>query len=193
MRRPGGTTKTVVLCLVLVVGAWIRVAHAQSRVSPYAAAALGVSDVRTQFPWGGPGMGEHRAQHGVNVLAAANVGIELGGHLGADASVRSSVGIGKPLRAVTLGPAVRWGRRVQAHVRGGLGRVERFEGVLCVDFGSSCPDYTSEWTTGFDLSAGVDFLAGGRWIVGPEVWWVQSTGGTVQHRSMGIGARVRYR
>src|SRR3990167_1052914 len=133
------------LCLILVLGPGIRVAQAQFPIAPYAAGALGISDVRTRYSsQTSPPTGNVFAEHSGNVLAAVNAGIGFGHHFAADAGFRSAIGIGQPFRVLTLGPAVRWGHRVQVHVRGGLGRVQGFQGLTCVASPSSCPRYTSE-------------------------------------------------
>jgi len=181
------------LCLVFVLGPGIRQALAQVRIVPYAAASLGVSDLRTRVPiQTSPPTTNFAATHSTNLLAAVNVGIGIGDYLALDASLRSTVEIRQPFRALTFGPAVRWGQRAQVHVRGGLGRVQESQAVSCVTSSSACPSYVSEWANGVDLSAGVDFRSGTRWSIGPTVWWAQSIGGGTQSRSLGLGAQVRY-
>jgi hypothetical protein len=183
-----------VLCLVLVLRPTIKVAQAQVRIAAYAAGALGISDIRTRIPiQTNPPTANSFAEHSSNVLAAMTVGLQLGHHFALDAGLRSTVEIGVPFRVLSFGPAVRWGQRVRVHVRGSVARVQGFQGVSCVATTSSCPRYASEWLNGFDLEAGVDVRSRGRWTTGPVLWWAQSTGGTTQYRSLGMGARVRYR
>ena len=185
------------LCLALMLGPGIGGAQAQITIAPYVTGVLGVSQTQERIPIQTiPPTSNSYATHYWNVLATINVGIEFGPNFAVDASFRSSVGIGQPFRALTLGPSSRWGQRVQIHFRGGLGRVQGSRAVAaCIGIlGSPCPRYSiSEWATGFDLGAGVDFRRGTRWSIGPVVWWAQTAGGTFQYRSIGLGAHVRYR
>ena len=182
------------LHLILVLTFKASVAQAQVRISPYAAGALGVSDLRTRFPFQtSPPTGNFVTDHFTNVLAAVNIGLQVGPHFAVDAGLRSTLEIGQPFRVLTLGPAVRWGQRAQIHLRGGLGRVQGFQSIACVTATSSCPRYTSEWLNGFDVSAGVDFRSGTRWSLGPVAWWAQSTTGSIQYGSIGLGVQLRHR
>ncbi len=181
------------LFLVFVLGHSINEAQAQARIAPYATATLGVSDLRTRIRiQTSPPTSNFAATHSKNILAAVNVGIAISDHFAVDASLRSTLEIRQPFRALTVGPTVQWGQRAQVHIRGGLGRVQGFQAVDCVTVSFSCPRYDSEWANGFDLSVGIDFRSGTRWSIGPAIWWAQSTGGGTQYRSMGLGARVRY-
>lgn len=194
LRLPGRARTARWLGLVLALAAATRVAHAQLRIAPYAAGALGVSDVRTSLPvQTNPPTVSVYHDHNGSLLSAVNLGVEFGSHVAVEAAFRSSVGIGVPFRVLTLGPSVRWGQRVQVSLRGGLGRVQGFQGVSCVASAPGCPRYTNEWRSGFDLAAGVDFPSGGRWSIGPVVWWAQSTSSATRYRSLGLGARVGYR
>jgi hypothetical protein len=183
------------LGLVLVLGSSTRAARAQLRIAPYAAGALGISDIRTLFRiQTNPPTAGTFAQHSRSMLVGIGLGVEFGRHFAADARVRSTLGIGQPFRVLTLGPALRWGQGRQLQVRAGLGKVQGFQAVDCVASPSSCfSHYTSEWANGFDLAAAVDFPAGRRWSIGPELWWAQSVDGATRYRSMGLGAHLRYR
>ena len=181
------------LCLVFVLGLSFGEAQAQVRIIPYAAAALGVSDLRTRIRiQTSPPSVNFAATHSNNLLAAVNLGLGIGHHFAVDAGLRSTVGIRQPFRVLSFGPAVRWGQRAQVQLRAGLGRVQGFQEVICVASSSRCPRYDSEWANGFDLSAGLSFRSGARWSIGPDVWWAQSTGGGTQYGSLGLGAHVRY-
>lgn len=110
------------LCLVLFLGHGISTAQAHFPIAPYLAGALGGSDVRTRIPvQTSPPTVASFAEHNGNVLGAITVGITtFGPHFAADAALRSTLEIGQPFRVLTLGPAVRWGQRVQVHLRGAL-------------------------------------------------------------------------
>ena len=165
-------------------------APAQLRVAPYLAGSLGISDIRTRISvQTSPPSSDFATTHAANALAAINIGLEFGGHLAADAGLRSHLLIGHPFRAVTVGPVARLG---SLFFRGGLGRVQGFEAVACGGT-ASCSSYDSEWTTGFEVSAGMDFRTRSDWTVGPVLWWAQSTNSATQYRSIGLGAFVRFR
>lgn len=183
-----------VLGLVFVLGPGLNPARAQTGRSPYVAVGLGAGDVATRISvQTSPPTGNAYVEHDRNLLAVLHLGIPFGPHFAADAGVRSTFGVGQPIRVLTLGPAIRWGGRVQLHLRGGVGGVEGFMGVACADPSSSCQQYATEWLSGFDLGVGVDLRWGRSWKIGPAAWWAQSTGGTTRYRSMGLGVQLRYR
>lgn len=180
-------SSSVAILLMVASGA----SQAQVRVAPYAAATLGITDLRTRVPiQTSPPSKNFAATHSQNILAGVNLGVAIGNHVTIDASLRSTLGIRQPFRVLTAGVGLEGGRRARAQIRGGLGWVQGFEAVTCIDGGDCAPP--SEWRAGLDLSAGINFPAGARWHLGPQVWWAQSLGSGKQYRSAGLGLRIGY-
>jgi len=186
------TPRLLLLCLML--GTSSSLAHAQLRIAPFVTGTLGVTDLRNRIRiQTSPPTTNVAATHSGNILAAVSAGLAFGEHIAADLTVRSSVEIRQPFRAFTLGGAIRWGTQSQLYVRAGFGGVHGFEAVDCTASASSCGPYDSEWTAGFDLSAGLNLRGDKRWSIGPVLWWAQSMGSDTQYRSLGLGVQLRYR
>lgn len=168
------------LCITVAIAGSASMAHGQISIAPYAEGAIGMSATRTQIPSG------DYAHTLPSVMAAANVGILLDSSFGIDAGVRSTFGIGRPFRIITMGARIR-ARQMTARI--GVGRLEGFDHVGCIT--ADCPMYRSEWTNGLDLEVGMAFRRGG-FDFGPMVWLAQSIDGiNNNYRSIGIGIEVR--
>lgn len=175
------------------LGACTGVASAQSPVTLYAGAALGLGSQQYRFPVEtSPPTRSHATSSTSNVLAAGAIGVSIGGHLGVDATLRSTLEAGHPFRAISVGPTISWGSERRVSIRAGLGWIQGSEAVMCLDPQISCHGYISEWVRGFDVSIGVDLRRGSRWAAGPSVWWAQSTGSDSQYRSLGLALQVRF-
>jgi hypothetical protein len=189
---PQYLVSTRFLLLVLLTGVGPDSAEAQVRVMPYAAGTLGFTDIGHRlFVGTSPSTEFVVRDHGKSILASLNVGARLGNHFALDAGLRTWIGIARPFRVLTVGPAISLGRRAKIGLRAGLGRLQGFHALDCLAFSGSCPRYRTEWVGGFDLAGNVEFPLGPRWSLGPTLWWAQSTERT-QYRSLGLGAMVQY-
>jgi len=160
--------------------------------TPYAVAGLGIGRQSHRFPiQTNPPTDSYAVSSTTNVLAAGGLGVRVSDHFGIDLSLRSTVEFGLPFRAISVGPTIRWAQHPRVSVRGGLGRIQGSEAVVCVNSTSSCPAYRSEWLSGFEVSVGLEFRQAAKWSLGPAIWWAQSIGGKTQYRSLGLGAQIR--
>lgn len=178
---------------LIPVVAFGQVATAQIAVKGYAAGTLGISDVSHRiFVQTSPPTDRMVTDHRRSLIASLSVGAEFSKHAALDAIFRSGIGIGRPFRVLTLGPAATVGENTRVRARAGIGRVQGFQAVDCVASAAPCPRYVSEWVTGIDVTVGVEFRRGSRWTLGPSFWWAESTDSTT-YRSLGVGVLLRYR
>lgn len=174
---------TVLMCLSAGT------AHAQ--VTAYANAGFGLGTVRTVHPVPtGTGQQDEYAVSGVGVVAGARIGVALK-PVSLQAAGRSTFGLGTPHRAITVGPAVHWGRRTRVVLRGGFGWLQVFEPVACFSNPPLCPRYHSSWVATLDLSAAVIARSRQR-RVGGEVWWSQSRRDVPRTTAIGAGLFVEW-
>jgi hypothetical protein len=187
------------LWIIVILCCSPRMAHAQAPVAPYVTGTLGISDTRTHTLRTSPVRGDRWSRLNVSsVMASVQAGIRWGSHIGVDAGIRSTVGIGYPFQAINMGVRLEAGA---LHARLGLGRVKGFWEVAYVpeqmadsDM-ASWSEWESEWVNGFDLELGAAARLG-AFDIGPTVWWSQSMFEEGKQRrrygSVGIGVAARF-
>jgi hypothetical protein len=166
-------------------------ADGQSRPSPTASLLLGGATTMASTTLTG---GSQTAdESGRLLLAAVAIGARLGTHVAFDITGRTSFGVGRPVRVVSVGPSLLWGRRYGVSLRAGVARIEGAREESCPSARCAAASFRREWATGVDVSGAIDAPMRGRLAIGPELWYAVGARDRTLYRTVGGGVRVRYR
>jgi len=140
------------------------------------------------------GTSARRAEQNHAPITGVVLGLDLSPAWTAELSARTSLGAGRPFRAVELGMAARANAWSTPHVRVAAVAMRPYNPLLCVA-GSRCTVIyrAASWKPGVDLRVGMEGRFTQHWAVGPVLWFTRTLQSEPEYRSLGLAVSWMWR